>query len=170
MMISDAELIIMQTLWEEGALTAKQIIDKIPNNHWNDKTTRTFINRLVEKGVVSKENGAEGLIFQAILSKEEFYRHSNQSFLKKMYQGSLKNMLLNFIEDEPLTSEEIQEIQEMLEKKYDEGYFNKTIYCLYFYSYHDILFSSIFKKTMADDYLYSIFHVFDSYPSISIAC
>lgn len=117
MMISDAELIIMQTLWEEGALTAKQIIDKIPNNHWNDKTTRTFINRLVEKGVVSKENGAEGLIFQAILSKEEFYRHSNQSFLKKMYQGSLKNMLLNFIEDEPLTSEEIQEIQEMLEKK-----------------------------------------------------
>lgn len=116
-MISDAELIIMQILWENEALSAKQIIEKIPEKHWSEKTIRTFIHRLVEKGAVEKNASENGLLYRSILTKEEYYHYANHSFLNKMYQGSIKKMILNFVEEETLSSDEIQEIKELLEKK-----------------------------------------------------
>lgn len=117
--ISDAELIIMQILWENESLTAKQIIESIEDHSWNEKTIRTFINRLVEKEAVSKEMTSEGFKFNAILTKKEYYRDSNHSFLKKMYSGSVKNMFMNFIEDENISDEEMKEIRDFINSKYD---------------------------------------------------
>lgn len=117
--ISDAELIVMQILWENESLTAKQIVELIKEQSWNEKTIRTFIYRLVEKKAVSKEMTSEGYKFKALVTKKDYYRDSNQSFLKKMYQGSIKKMVMNFIEDENISDEEMKEIRDLINSKYD---------------------------------------------------
>ncbi len=49
--ISDAELEIMQILWQKGKATSFDIIEKV-NQDWNESTIRTLINRLQSKGAI----------------------------------------------------------------------------------------------------------------------
>ena len=57
--ITDAEFCVMKALWKKEPCTSGEIVDEVSKiQDWNDKTTRTLINRLVSKGAVKAEKTA----------------------------------------------------------------------------------------------------------------
>ena len=115
--ISESEWRVMEILWESNPLTAAEIIDKLDNSLWNEKTIRTFLNRLVSKKVIGHSKTERVYRYYPLVSKQECAEAESENFLTKVYNGSLHLMVANFIQKEKLTSEEIAELRALLEEE-----------------------------------------------------
>ncbi|MBR5806720.1 MAG: BlaI/MecI/CopY family transcriptional regulator [Oscillospiraceae bacterium] len=112
--IADSELPIMKILWEKGTLTSPQIFE---NMHGNKSTLKTLLQRLVTKGAVTaKENTSRTYLYTAAVTQQEYINSERKSFLQKAFDGSAKKMLLNFVQEEKITKEELQQLIDMIEE------------------------------------------------------
>lgn len=116
--ISDAEWLIMKTLWHESPLTASLVVGYLkPDTDWSPKTIQTLIARLVKKGALGVNKEASLNRYYPLLSQEECMRTETNSFLHKVYGGSLHLLLANFVKDDNLSPKDIQELRNLLDNK-----------------------------------------------------
>lgn len=121
--ISEAELEIMKVLWERSPQTANEVIDKLElKMNWKPKTIRTLINRLVQKEVVSYHQ-EKGRLYEyyPLVSQDSFLQVETKSLLKRFYGMSFKPFLVNFLKEEQLSSEDINELKRILDEKSEEN-------------------------------------------------
>lgn len=117
MKISDAELEVMQILWRMGQATSFDIIDNI-NKNWNESTVRTLINRLQSKGAIeSIARNGKVYTYKPIINEEEYKVVESSSFLKKMYEGSVNNLLLNFVKQKKLSKEDLEDLIKLIDEE-----------------------------------------------------
>ncbi|MGK0536114.1 BlaI/MecI/CopY family transcriptional regulator [Bacillus sp. 'calajunan'] len=118
--ISEAELEVMKVLWEtKASLTANEVIQSLEGtNDWSPKTVRTLLNRLVKKKAISS-NQEKGKMYtyNPLFSQDNYLQIETKSFLKRFYGAALKPLLVNFIKEEKLSLEEIDELREILDDK-----------------------------------------------------
>lgn len=116
--ISDAEWQVIKVLWEKSPLTSTEIIEKLKfETKWNPKTIHTLIGRLVKKNAIGVEKGQSFNQYYPLVSEKDCIRVEMKSFIQKAYDGSLKMLLTNFIRDEKLSKEEIEELKRILDNK-----------------------------------------------------
>lgn len=116
--ITEAEWELMKVLWKESPLTANEICTAIQEyEDWKPKTIRTLLDRLTKKKVVAANKDLRVYTFSPLYSEHECQRAETQSFIERIYGGTTKSLLVQFIEDETLTKEELKELREMLDKK-----------------------------------------------------
>jgi len=121
--ISEAELEVMKVLWAESPLTANEIIEKLETtSEWKPKTIRTLINRLVQKEAVSYHQDKGRLYsYYPLVSQESYLQVETKSFLKRFYGAAFKPLLVNFLKEEKLSSEDISELKRILDEKVEEN-------------------------------------------------
>ena len=115
--ITDAELKIMQIIWKKESTTSNEIIEAIKDNEWNDNTTRTLIKRLLNKKaikIVGKQN--KQYTYQPIITEEEYKIEESKDFIQKIYNGSINEMIFNFVKQEKLTKEDLKELLDKIEE------------------------------------------------------
>lgn len=77
---------------------------------------QTLLARLVKKGALGYEKKGRVYIYTPLIKEEEYIHTESSSFLKKFFDGALNSMVLNFIDDEKLTDQDINELIRILEK------------------------------------------------------
>ncbi len=117
--ITDAELEIMQVLWKNEKCDLNTIMQELNNKEdKNRNTIKTLLRRLMLKGSVkSKKVGLKDTIYIPMVSKNEFLETQNESFLKKLYNGKTNNLLLNFVENQKVSKQELQKLIDILESE-----------------------------------------------------
>ena len=130
--ITEAQWSIMELLWEScEPMTVSQIcraLEEKKNIVWKANTVNTQLMRLAEHGVVTwraeEETTAEiqrssklPKAFYPLVDRDTCRRQEEQSFLDKMYQGSVKMMIASFIKDDKLSAEELDEIRRLLDEE-----------------------------------------------------
>ncbi|BAD62809.1 penicillinase repressor BlaI [Shouchella clausii] len=119
--ISEAEWEVMKVLWKKGPQTANQVISAIQEQtDWKPKTIRTLLDRLTKKKVVGVDKEQKIYVFFPLYSEEECKHAEAQSFVKRVYGGTVKPLLVQFLEEESLTKEELDELYAILEQKRKE--------------------------------------------------
>ncbi|WP_338075676.1 BlaI/MecI/CopY family transcriptional regulator [Chengkuizengella sediminis] len=118
--ISEAEWKIIKVLWRNSPLTSSEIIDALKKEtSWSPKTIHTLISRLVKKEAIGVKKESRLNSFFPLVTEDECKRVETKSFLEKVYSGSVKMLLANFIKDEKLSQNEIEELKLILEEKKD---------------------------------------------------
>ena len=80
-----------------------------------------LLNRLVHKKALDfKKKGRTYYYFPAI-KKSDCARAERDSFLNRVYEGSLMPMLAAFIKDEKLSTEDIEDLKQILDVKGEKG-------------------------------------------------
>ena len=117
--ITDAELEIMKVLWENSELTLNEIVEKLSEKEKKNKSTiKTLLYRLVEKkSVKSITKEKRENTFQAIINREEYLKKENESFLKRLYNGSTNKLLLNFVEEKKISKKDLQDLLNLIESE-----------------------------------------------------
>jgi len=116
--ISDAEWQVMQAFWSEGRLTADEVVEKLAGKvHWNARTIRTLINRLLTKKALKFEKEGRKYRYFPTVSEEQCIRQERRSFVQRVYGGTVTPMLAAFIEEAKLSREDIEELKRMLDEK-----------------------------------------------------
>ena len=119
--ISDSEWRVMQVLWEHGPQTANEIINALPGEvKWKPRTIKTLISRLVKKGAVKVAEEGYRYQYSAAVDESACIRSETKSFIRRVYQGAVTPALAAFLEDADLSDQEIDDLQEILDKKKGE--------------------------------------------------
>ncbi|MFE4708133.1 penicillinase repressor BlaI [Peribacillus simplex] len=116
--ISESEWEIMNVLWDKAPQTANDIIVSLQEStHWKPKTIRTLLDRLVQKDVVGVNKNLRVYTFYPLYTQEECQRAETESFINRIYGGTLKSMLVQFIQEDALSDDDINELRFILNKK-----------------------------------------------------
>lgn len=117
--LPDSELELMMIIWDMGApITRTEIEERLPAERRISATTvLSFLTRLQEKGFVQVQKTGRNNVYEALISKEEYLRAESRSIWKRLYQGSVKNFMTALSDGEELTDQDLEELQEFLNKK-----------------------------------------------------
>ncbi|GIO23745.1 penicillinase repressor BlaI [Oceanobacillus sp. J11TS1] len=116
--ISEAEWEVMNVLWGKSPQTANDVITSLQGQkEWKAKTVRTLLDRLVQKNVVGVNKEQRVYTFYPLYSQDDCQRAEAESFIKRIYGGTVKSMLVQFIEEDSLSEEDIEELKSILDDK-----------------------------------------------------
>lgn len=114
--LSAGEMELMRMLWERGPLTLARAHDLFGayGTPIAYPTMQTRLNRLVAKGFAAR-NDARPAAYRAELTPDQTAAGLLQQLLEKLVKGSVAPLMAKLISERPLTTEEIQDIRELLD-------------------------------------------------------
>ncbi|WP_058304116.1 BlaI/MecI/CopY family transcriptional regulator [Gorillibacterium timonense] len=116
--ISEAEWEVMKIIWSAPPRTANEVIEELEGSKdWSPKTVRTLIKRLVEKQALGYVQDGRIYSYYPLVKEEECVRAETQSFLKRLYGGTPKAMLVHFLKEEKLSREDIADLKRILDDR-----------------------------------------------------
>lgn len=116
--ITDAELEIMKVLWEDKSCSLNGIIEKLSvDEEKNKNTIKTLLHRLIGKGAVeSKKIDTREVVYIPKINKKKYLSKESDNFIRKLFNGSTEKLLLNFVEENKVSKDELKKLIEILEK------------------------------------------------------
>ena len=114
--ISEAEYEIMKAVWKNAPISTNEVVELFEGGNWSPKTVQTLLARLVKKGVIGYEKKGRVFVYTPLIDEKEYIKEESSSFLKKFYDGALNSMVLNFIDGDKLSLEDMEELTRILEK------------------------------------------------------
>ncbi len=117
--LHEGELNVMELLWSNKALAAKDI-SKIIKEYigWEKNTTYTVIKRLIDKGAVVRED--PGFICRAAITKKAVQKIETQALLNKLYNGSLVTFFTEYIKYQNIPTVDLLEMERVIAAKKDK--------------------------------------------------
>lgn len=114
--ISESEWQVLKVLWGEAPLTLPQIAQKLEHTEWSINTIQTFLSRLVKKKAISTQKQGKGFLYVPLVQEENFQLAESQSFIERVYDGSLSSMVLGFIKSGKLTEDEFERLKKLVDE------------------------------------------------------
>ena len=81
---------------------------------WHPKTAKAFLNRLVRKGALGFKQEGRAYLYRPLVKEEDCVAAASESFLERVFGGSLTPMLAHFVERKKLSEDEIRELRRLL--------------------------------------------------------
>lgn len=114
--ISQSELDVMDVLWREPTLGATEVAAHLAEKKdWSDRTVKTLLARLVEKGVLSTEKDGRRFLYTPTVSREDYAGPATRSFAKRLFGGRAAPLVAHLAEGEGLSDEDIAELEALIE-------------------------------------------------------
>jgi BlaI family penicillinase repressor len=115
---SEAELAVLQVLWDRGEVTRRDIADVLyPGGGPAQYTTvQKLLERLERKKYVRRGLGQSVKTFVAVVSRDEMIRQRLLDVADQLGGGSLAPLLMNLVRTRPLTAQELQELRELVRR------------------------------------------------------
>src|SRR5437868_5023549 len=114
--VTDTELAMLQVLWQQGRATRRQIADALypggDTAHY--ATVQKLMERLEAKGYIKHSRQRGVLVFTPLVNREELLNRRLREVAEKLCQGSLTPLVMNLVRSEPLTDDELDELQRFI--------------------------------------------------------
>ncbi|HEY4241252.1 MAG TPA: BlaI/MecI/CopY family transcriptional regulator [Kofleriaceae bacterium] len=114
--LTSAELRVMKALWEVGTGTVADVRGEL-GRRGNDlayTTVMTLLTRLAGKGAVAVDKAREPFVYRPAQRRESVLRDRLREFVREVFDGKADSLVLNLVEDESLTREELRAIEKRI--------------------------------------------------------
>jgi len=117
--ISEAEYQVMKVIWSAGVpISTNEVVKKLETiTAWKPKTIHTLLSRLVKKDALQYEKKGRVFVYTSLVKESEILAQENDSFLNRFYGGALNSMVVNLLEQDRLSDDDISELRRILDKK-----------------------------------------------------
>lgn len=115
--VTDAELAVLQALWDSGTSTIRQLTDVLYPECTAAQyaTVQKLLDRLEEKHCVSRDRSAWPHRFAAAIDREELIGRRLQAMAEQLCGGSMTPLLLHLLRAERFSPQERQELRAFLQ-------------------------------------------------------
>ena len=120
--LTEAELRIMQVLWQKGPGTVQHILEALPDTPalaYN--TILTTIRILERKGYVEHAKDGRAHVYNPLVAEAEASRSEIRHLLGRFFRNSHEDLVLNILEDRGIDPKELERLRKMLERTTDSG-------------------------------------------------
>jgi BlaI family transcriptional regulator, penicillinase repressor len=120
--VTDAELAVLQVLWDRGEATVREVVDELyPTGTPSDlATVQKLLQRLEEKGCLGRNRNAWPHIFRPAIQRDDLNRRRLQSTADTLCSGSLSPLLTHLVKSSKLKKQDREELRKLLDEL-DEG-------------------------------------------------
>jgi predicted transcriptional regulator len=115
--LTDAELRIMNVLWRLGRATVGDVHRALAKHELAYTTVLTTIQVLESKGYLTHEAQGRAYVYRPAVQKQPARRKATRHFVSRWFGGSHNDLLLDVIEEQNLSAEQVSELMKVLRKK-----------------------------------------------------
>jgi BlaI family penicillinase repressor len=116
--LTDQELEIMKIVWMRGSATVRDVYEELLKRRKIAYTTvMTMMGILEQKGHLKKSADERAYVYTPAQPQREVVGNMVHDFLKRVFNGSAKPLLIQLVEDKKLTPDELDEIRKLLKEK-----------------------------------------------------
>lgn len=113
--LTDAELRLMEVVWEKGSGTVSDVVEALPgriNLHYS--TVLTTLRILEQKGYLKHRKEGRAFVYEPLIGREQVRDKAVTHLLRRFFQGSPELLMLNLVEGRKIGEEELQRIRERI--------------------------------------------------------
>ncbi len=119
---SDAEFDVLKLFWKDGPHSAREVHDRIgPQLGWAPSTTRTVLERMCAKGLLTRREQDGLAVFAAGESKVDVVGRALRKFARRVLEIDGPLSAQAFTGSQLLNPDEIAELQAMLDADVADG-------------------------------------------------
>jgi len=113
---TDAELEILNVLWQRGAATVREVHDDLSTHKPTGYTTvLKMLQIMTEKGLVERDESQRAHLYRARLAQDETQRQLLNDLLARAFDGSASKLVMQALSAKEASAEELTEIRAMLD-------------------------------------------------------
>ena len=115
--LTEAELRVMNVLWERGTGTVQQVLDSIsqkPVLAYN--SVLTTIRILERKGYLRHIKDGRAHVYAPVVPQQEATRSEIRHLVSRFFKNSHEDLVLNILEDQGIEPEELARLRKMLDR------------------------------------------------------
>jgi BlaI family penicillinase repressor len=116
--VTDAELALLQSLWDDGPATIRQLVDRVYQQTGVSvyATVQKLLDRLESKGCVERDRAGQVHMFRALVNRDELIGRRLRAVADSLCGGSLSPLLTHLVEGRGLSERERRELRNLIEK------------------------------------------------------
>ena len=116
--LTEAELRLMEVLWQDGPSTVHQVLEALPDRFplaYN--SVLTTIRILEQKGYVKHEKDGRAHVYAPLVGKQEATRFEIKNLVGRFFKDSHELLVLNLLEDKSINAEELKRLSQLLQER-----------------------------------------------------
>ena len=116
--VTDAELSVLQFLWDHGPATIRQITDALypPGTDAHYATVQKLLDRLSGKDHVCRDRSSHAHRFTARTDRDTLVGHRLRAMAEQLTGGLMAPLLTHLVRAEALTAKERQELRQLIDE------------------------------------------------------
>jgi predicted transcriptional regulator len=114
--LTEAELRLMEVLWQKGPATVQQVQQELPEKSplaYN--SVLTTIRILEKKGYVKHAKDGRAFVYTPLVQRKEATRSEIRRLVNRFFGSSHELLVLNILEDRSVDAAELKRLRKMLE-------------------------------------------------------
>jgi predicted transcriptional regulator len=116
--LTDQELEIMKVVWERGSATVRDVYEELLKQRKIAYTTvMTMMGILEQKGRLKKTSSERAYLYTPAQPRSEVVGKMVHDFVKRVFDGSAKPLLVHLAENRKISPKELDEIRALLKDK-----------------------------------------------------
>lgn len=116
--LTEAELRLMDVLWQEGPATVHQVLEALPEKFplaYN--SVLTTIRILERKGYVQHVKEGRAHVYAPLVGKKEATRFEIKNLVGRFFKDSHELLVLNLLEDKSIHADELKRLSQLLREQ-----------------------------------------------------
>lgn len=114
--LTEAELRLMEVLWQKGPASVHQLLEALPPKPalaYN--SVLTTIRILEKKGYVQHVKDGRAHIYMPLVGREDATRFEIRNLISRFFKNSHELLVLNLLEDKTIDAEELKRLRELVQ-------------------------------------------------------
>jgi predicted transcriptional regulator len=116
--LTEAELRLMNVLWQKGSATVHQVLEALPEKPvlaYN--SVLTTIRILEKKGYLKHAKDGRAHVYIPSVAREDATRFEISHLVSRFFKNSHQLLVLNILEDDNIGADDLQRLRQLLEEK-----------------------------------------------------
>ncbi len=115
--LTEAELRLMNVLWDRGPSTVKDVLDALPADPPPAYTTILTILRILEdKGYLVHEKDGRAFLYKPRVPRDQARQSAVRQILSRFFENSAEQLVLNLLNTEKLSSAEMKSLRKLIKE------------------------------------------------------
>jgi len=114
---TEAELAILQVLWDRGPSTVRDVHEALSKRQTGYTTVLKLMQIMAKKGLVRRDDSRKTHIYQVSLPKERTERQLVSDLLERAFRGSAERLVMRALESRRISADELARIKKLLDEQ-----------------------------------------------------
>jgi len=113
--LTKVELEIMQVVWARGSVTVQDVVDALDRSlaYTSVMTMLTILHE--KRGVLKRTKRGRAYVYEAVITADAVCSSMAGDLRRRLFRGSMKSLILNLIDQEELSTADIDEVKAAIE-------------------------------------------------------
>jgi predicted transcriptional regulator len=116
--LTDAELRLMDVLWEKGSATVADVSEALPKDPPLAYSTVLTTMRILEtKGYVRHHKDGRAFVYQPVVGREQARESAVKHLVRRFFENSPELLMLNLMEGKKIDAAELKRLRQRIEEE-----------------------------------------------------